>query len=155
MWHRYCTVSKRTRNTHSILFWRHFFQTAEERSAFKFNNETHLQPILTFLETTLNKVHTVSIRLCDLILPPSWKNIFPFPLATAEWIPFQAMACWIVNVLPTVPRTFFQIVFAVLFYIRFCNRLGHDDIVWLSSYRYYPYWQRQITCWRERVAGRS
>jgi len=30
-------------------------QTAEERSAFKFNNETHLQPILTFLETTLNK----------------------------------------------------------------------------------------------------
>lgn len=30
-------------------------KTAEERSAFKFNNETHLQPILTQLEAGLNK----------------------------------------------------------------------------------------------------
>jgi hypothetical protein len=31
-------------------------QTAEERAAFKLNTENHLQPILSFLETTLNKV---------------------------------------------------------------------------------------------------
>jgi hypothetical protein len=45
-----------SRDFDTILAW--FLQTADEREAFRFNKENHLQPILSFLETALNKVNS-------------------------------------------------------------------------------------------------
>jgi hypothetical protein len=149
-----------------IQFCRYFFQTAEERSAFKFNNETHLQPILTFLETTLNKVCTVPSYLIMNERPvcSKWykslcfnfvsilnkKNIFPFPLATSEWTGngLSNSLC-AANCLPHFFLNFSE--FVAPLYRRFCNHVGYGDIICLSSN--YPYWQRQKNCWREMVVG--